>query len=121
MDLAGIGATGCLLHTRPLIIYTLAKGRAPFAGMAFFGCHLHIPYNEALKGMQIVTQVVADETLLPVAQRSNPSGLTTSDAVCIEIDSSAPSIGMSTVSGFAGDETGIVSTAGAPIMRRIYQ
>ena len=126
-DLSAMGATNCQLYvnyflTLPLA-YTVHKDPALPAITTF---ESQIPTSTGLLDLNLFAQFADDESGIAAKDRTNPAGLTTSNAVQIKIASTRPDLGMSivtsgTIASNAGQPTrGEVNVTIGPVMRLLY-
>ena len=127
-DLSGMGATGCLVYIEPLFNFpTVFSGEVMGSAVGGASVDIHVPADTSLLGITLHSQWVNLEVILPVAEWSNPIGLTTSNATKFTIGTVAPSLGMSTVTsaipldGQSPASTGYVEINKAPVLRFLYK
>ncbi len=120
VPLDGIGATGCKVYVRPDIAvptaYGALTGPTPFAPLRF---ELELPASTTLLGKTFHAQWVNLET---GPARSNPAGLTTTNALDITMAATPPPVMMSTVSSRQVDpslpwpDEGRIQVARGPVL-----
>ena len=128
IDLAGLGATGCF----QFVDYFLSQGlvyQTPIPNFASAHAEvlLKIPLDPSLFKAQLTMQSADIETGLPQASWTNSAGLTTSNGLTLQLASTQPTLGMSTVQsttiglGQSAPVSGRVDVERAPVMRLLYR
>ncbi|MCA8957219.1 MAG: hypothetical protein KDC87_14180 [Planctomycetes bacterium] len=126
LDLAPLGAPGCMQHIQPIwnlpLTYRAPPMRFPFA-IADFATR--IPADPALLDTSTFLQAADLET--STSGKTNRGGLTTSNALELRLSKNAPTLGLSTVESHSVAPTspmpqrGVVDVERGPVMRWVYR
>ena len=124
IDLGAIGALGCVLYVdQDFFLPVTFDVAAGFSGMGLATKNLQLPRSPQLAGSRLFVQWINNETGLPRTEWSNPSGLSTTNALGVTLSASLPELGVSTVISVAVDSASPLPSIGdtyvmkAPLVR----
>lgn len=127
-DLGVTGAPGCFQHVgAALAVGLVERGVLPNFYAACTNFELRVPPAAPLLGTSVCAQMADLETGLPKAQWTNAAGLTTSNALRLDLAKQAPALGLATVrsdeveSNKPFPDRGDVDVRRGPVLRLVYQ
>ncbi|MCA8955094.1 MAG: hypothetical protein KDC87_03415 [Planctomycetes bacterium] len=128
VDLSPLGAPGCAQYVGVgALVGIVQRGTVPGFDAAFANLQLQIPFTPGLLGTSFFAQLADLETNLARSEWSNAAGMTTSNALRVDLPASAPSIGLAVVRTDEVSGTtpfpafGEVDVRRGPVLRLLYE